>query len=166
MAQSNYEYFEDLPRTSIRYRDFAGKGFDGDTPGKVRPAICIWIDDEEQAERMKRDGWNISYKPRQGYEEDQPCVRLQMFWKAHPTAFMKVGNSPNQRLTEETISCLDNIDILSVDIKAHWFETQKNRNVFHTGCLDTVRIVVREDRLERKMRMEDEAAVDEEVPFE
>ena len=61
---------------------------------------------------------------------------------------------------------INSIDILSVDIKAHWFETQKNRNVFHTGCLDTVRIVVREDRLERKMRMEDEAAVDEEVPFE
>ena len=41
-----------------------------------------------------------------------------------------------------------------------------NRNVFHTGCCDTVRIVVREDRLERKMRMEDETAEEEDTPFE
>lgn len=168
MAQTNYEYFEELGRPQIKFRDFKGRGFEdsGD-----RPNIGIWIDDMDQVQRMVDNGWAVKFtEPEDPDEEPRAYIKLKVYWPKNPDytgpKIMLITDGIQLPMTPESIGNLDAVDILKVDIKAHWFPYEKGKKTFHCSAIDALYVTAKEDRLERKYRMMQTEDDDEEVPFE
>ena len=98
----------------IIYRNFAGIGSKYNREGDRNFAVII--PNQEIADELIADGWAVKIKPPRD-DDDSPFMYLPVkvkFNNRGPAAYVKSGNSV-QRLNEDTIGMLDEIDIQSVD---------------------------------------------------
>lgn len=99
----------------IVYRNFSG------TPSKFNRDgdrnFAVVIPDTNIADKLVEDGWNVKIKP--GRDEDEaPFMTLPVKIKFNdrgPVVYLKTGRNM-VKLDEESVGCLDNIDILGVDL--------------------------------------------------
>lgn len=99
----------------IIYRNFAGRGDKYNREGDRNFAVVI--PDEEMANELTDRGWNVKIKPPRE-DGDEPFMFLPVKVKFNdrgPTVYLKTGSVQN-RLDEESVGLLDNIDIISVDL--------------------------------------------------
>lgn len=99
----------------IVFRNFEGRASKYNRQGDRNFALVI--DDEEIAEALKKDGWNIRIKPPKE-EGDIPFMYMLVKVKFNnygPKVYLKTGDRKN-RLNEDTVSCLDDVSILRVDL--------------------------------------------------
>lgn len=99
----------------IIYRNFSGEPSKFNREGDRN--FSIVIPDQELADNLIEDGWNVKIKD--GREEGEPPfmtlpVKVK-FNDRGPTVYL-VSGGHKRRLTEDTVSILDNVDILSVDL--------------------------------------------------
>lgn len=106
----------------IIFRNFSGRGTQYNREGDRN--FCVVIDDEEIANRLIEEGFNV--KIRQPREEgEEPFMYMKVNVKYHPkgseyerlnpVACLISGRNRNM-LDEESICCLDGIDIENVDL--------------------------------------------------
>lgn len=106
----------------IIFRNFSGRGTQYNREGDRN--FCVVIDDEEIANRLIEEGFNV--KIRQPREEgEEPFMYMKVNVKYHPkgseyerlnpVACLITGRNRNM-LDEESICCLDGIDIENVDL--------------------------------------------------
>lgn len=106
----------------IIFRNFSGRGTQYNREGDRN--FCVVIDDEEIANRLIEEGFNV--KIRQPREEgEEPFMYMKVNVKYHPkgseyerlnpVACLITGRNRNM-LDEESICCLDSIDIENVDL--------------------------------------------------
>lgn len=99
----------------IVYRNFSGVGSKYNREGDRNFALVI--DNKDDADKLIGNGWNVKIKPPRD-EDDSPFMYLPVKIKFNdrgPNAYLVTGKRMN-RLDEESISCLDDVDILSVDL--------------------------------------------------
>ena len=129
----------------IIYRNFAGVGSKFNREGDRNFAVLI--EDESLAEQLTNDGWNVKIKlPRD--EDDSPFMYLPVkvkFNERGPSAYLKIGRNMT-RLDEESIACLDKINILSVDLDIRPFDWEVNGKVGRTAYLQAIRVTQDVDR--------------------
>ena len=129
----------------IIYRNFAGVGSKFNREGDRNFAVLI--EDEAIAEQLTNDGWNVKIKlPRD--EDDSPFMYLPVkvkFNERGPSAYLKIGRNMT-RLDEESIACLDKINILSVDLDIRPFDWEVNGKVGRTAYLQAIRVTQDVDR--------------------
>lgn len=129
----------------IIYRNFAGVGSKFNREGDRNFAVLI--EDEALAEQLTNDGWNVKIKPPRD-EDDSPFMYLPVkvkFNERGPSAYLKIGRNMT-RLDEESIACLDKIDILSVDLDIRPFDWEVNGKVGRTAYLQAIRVTQDVDR--------------------
>ena len=106
----------------IIFRNFSGRGTQYNREGDRN--FCVVIDDEDIANRLIEEGFNV--KIRQPREEgEEPFMYMKVNVKYHPkgseyerlnpVACLITGRNRNM-LDEESICCLDSIDIENVDL--------------------------------------------------
>ena len=99
----------------IIFRNFAGAASKFNRAGERNFALII--DDETIADELIKEGWNVKIKP--GRDEDEaPFMYLPVKVKFNdrgPAVYLVTGGKRN-RLDEESVACLDDVDILSVDM--------------------------------------------------
>lgn len=99
----------------IIYRNFRGEASKFNRAGDRNFAIVI--EDKEDADILVEEGWNVKIKdPRE--PGDDPFMYLPVKVKFNdrgPIAYLKTGNAMN-KLDEESIACLDDVDIEAVDL--------------------------------------------------
>lgn len=106
----------------IIFRNFSGRGTQYNREGDRN--FCVVIDDEDIANRLIEEGFNV--KIRQPREEgEEPFMYMKVNVKYHPkgseyerlnpVACLISGRNRNM-LDEESICCLDGIDIENVDL--------------------------------------------------
>lgn len=99
----------------IIFRNFAGAASKFNRAGERNFALVI--DDEMIADELVKEGWNVKIKP--GRDEDEaPFMYLPVKVKFNdrgPAVYLVTGGKRN-RLDEESVACLDDVDILSVDM--------------------------------------------------
>lgn len=99
----------------IIFRNFAGAASKFNRAGERNFALVI--DDEMIADELIKEGWNVKIKP--GRDEDEaPFMYLPVKVKFNdrgPAVYLVTGGKRN-RLDEESVACLDDVDILSVDM--------------------------------------------------
>ena len=99
----------------IIFRNFAGAASKFNRAGERNFALVI--DDEIIADELIKEGWNVKIKP--GRDEDEaPFMYLPVKVKFNdrgPAVYLVTGGKRN-RLDEESVACLDDVDILSVDM--------------------------------------------------
>ena len=130
----------------IIHRNFAGEGSKFNREGDRN--FSLVIEDEDLARRLADDGWNVKIKaPRD--EDDTPFMYLPVKLKFNdrgPSIYLKSGNSPAVRLDEESVGCLDNIDILGVDLDIRPYDWEVNGKDGRTAYLQSMCVTQEVDR--------------------
>ena len=129
----------------IIYRNFAGRGDKYNREGDRNFAVVI--PDEEMANELTNLGWNVKIKPPRE-DGDTPFMFLPVKVKFNdrgPNVYLKTGNVQN-RLDEESIGLLDNIDIIGVDLDIRPFDWDVNGKRGRTAYLQSIRVVQDVDR--------------------
>lgn len=134
----------------IIYRNFAGRGDKYNREGDRNFAVVI--PDEEMANELTNLGWNIKIKPPRE-DGDTPFMYLPVKVKFNdrgPTVYLKTGNVQN-RLDEESVGLLDNIDIIGADLDIRpydWIiqEGTPNEKSGRSAYLQSIRVIQDVDR--------------------
>lgn len=129
----------------IIYRNFTGVGSKFNREGDRNFAVVI--PDEETANRLVTDGWNVKIKPSRD-DDDAPFMFLPVKIKFNdrgPNVYLLTGKTLN-RLDEESIACLDNVDIMSVDLDVRPYDWDVNGKTGRTAYLQSIRVTQEVDR--------------------
>lgn len=129
----------------IIYRNFAGRGDKYNREGDRNFAVVI--PDEEMANELTNLGWNVKIKPPRE-DGDTPFMFLPVKVKFNdrgPNVYLKTGNVQN-KLDEESVGLLDNIDIIGVDLDIRPFDWDVNGKQGRTAYLQSIRVIQDVDR--------------------
>lgn len=129
----------------IIYRNFRGEGSKFNREGDKNFALVI--PDQDMADALAREGWNVKIKPPRD-EEDEPFMFLPVKVKFNdrgPQVYLKTGDRVN-RLDEESIAMLDDIDILSVNMDLRPYNWEVNGKTGRTAYLQSIEVIQEIDR--------------------
>lgn len=145
----------------IIFKNFEGRGDKFNREGDRN--FSLLIEDPNTADAMIKEGWNVKIKD--GRDEDEgPFMRLPVkvkFTDYGPTVYLKTGDNIN-KLDEESIGMLDQIDIESVDMDLRPYDWEVNGRTGRTAYLENLHVTQRIDRFAaRYARIGDE----ERLPF-
>lgn len=144
----------------IIYRNFSGVGSQFNREGDRN--FSIVIPDQDIADALIEQGWNVKIKPPRE-EGDAPFMHLPVKVKFNdrgPNVYLKSGHALN-KLDEDSVSMIDNIDILSVDLDIRPYDWDVNGKQGRTAYLHSMQVTQNVDRF--MDRFAEEAS--EEVPF-
>lgn len=131
--------------TRIVYRNFTGVGSKFNREGDRNFAVVI--PDQEVADALLDKGWNVKIKPPRDEDED-PFMYLPVkvrFNDRGPNVYLKSGSNL-VKLDEESISCLDDIDILGVDLDIRPYDWEVNGKTGRTAYLQSMKVTQNLDR--------------------
>lgn len=129
----------------IIFKNFEGRGDKFNREGDRN--FSLLIEDPDTADALIAEGWNVRIKP--GRDEDEgPFMRLPVkvkFTDYGPNVYLVTGDRRNE-LDEESIACLDNIDIESIDMDIRPYDWEANGKTGRTAYLQSMQVVQRIDR--------------------
>lgn len=129
----------------IIFKNFEGRGDKFNREGDRN--FSLLIEDEQTADAMIKKGWNVRIKPGRD-EEEGPFMRLPVkvkFTEYGPTVYLNSAGNVT-KLDEESIACLDNIDIESVDMDIRPYDWEVNGRIGRSAYLQSMEVVQRVDR--------------------
>lgn len=129
----------------IIYRNFSGIGNKFNREGDRN--FSVLIEDIETFEALKEIGYNVKSKPRE--EGDLPFMHLPVKIKFNdrgPKAYLYSGGLKAVELDEESIACLDDVDILTVDIDIRPYDWEVNGKIGRTAYLQAIHVTQEVDR--------------------
>lgn len=138
----------------IIYRNFSGVGSKFNREGDRN--FAVYIPDEDMANELKERGWNVKIKPPRE-DGDDPFMFLPVKIKFNdrgPSVYLVTGNKKTP-LNENTVSCLDDIDILSVDLDIRPYDWEVNDKTGRTAYLQSIWVTQEVDRFASRL-MDDE----------
>lgn len=109
--------------------------------------FAVIIDDQDIADALVEEGWNVKIKPPRE-EGDDPFMYLTVKVKFNdigPNVYLKSGRKQVE-LTEDTVGCLDDIDILNVELDIRPYNWEVNGKTGRTAYLQAIRVTQRIDR--------------------
>lgn len=129
----------------IIYRNFSGAGSKFNREGDR--GFSVVIDDPDIADALIAEGWNVKIKPPRE-EGDVPFMHLPVKVKFNgrgPSVYLLTGTRKNE-LDEDSIDCLDDIDILSVDLDLRPYDWEVNGKTGRTAYLLGIHVTQKVDR--------------------
>ncbi len=148
----------------IIYRNFTGAASKFNREGDRNFAVLI--DDQDVADALIAEGWNVKIKPPRE-EGDEPFMYLPVKVKYTgfgPVAYLKSGNRLN-KLDEDGIFCLDDIEIESVDLDIRPYDWEFSGKEGRTAYLQSIHVTQRIDRFAARYHNEEAASQDDELPW-
>lgn len=132
----------------ITHRNFSGAPSKFNREGDRN--FSLVIESQETADMLIEEGWNVKIKaPRD--EDDTPFMYLPVKIKFNgrgPKVYL-VSGPRTIELDEESISCLDEIDILGVDMDLRPYDWEVNGKEGRTAYLQAIQVHQRVDRFAR-----------------
>ena len=135
----------------IVYRNFSGTGSKFNREGDRNFAVVI--PDQDMADELVNRGWNVKIKPPRD-EDDAPFMFLPVkikFNERGPKVYLQSGEKTVE-LDEEGIDCLDDVDILGVDLDIRPYDWEVNGKQGRTAYLQSIHVVQEIDRFAAKMQ--------------
>ena len=139
----------------IVYRNFSGSGSRYNREGDRNFAVVI--PDKEIADALIENGWNVKIKPPRE-EGDSPFMYMPVKVKFNdrgPNVYLVTGKRMN-RLDEESVSCLDDVDIQSVDMDIRPYDWEVNGRNGRSAYLQSIKVTQRIDRFAAENEEEEE----------
>lgn len=130
----------------IVHRNFEGRGSQYNREGDRN--FSVVIPNQEMADELIARGWNVKIKDAREEGED-PFIFLPIkvgFNARGPAVYLQSGNRTIE-LNEETVKCLDEIDIESVDLDIRPYDWGPiNGKYGRSAYLQSIRVTQRIDR--------------------
>ena len=129
----------------IIHRNFSGVGSKYNREGDRN--FSVVIEDEEVKDALIEEGWNVKIKASQEPGET-PFMFLPVKIKFNdrgPKIYLKSGGNMTE-LDEESIDCLDNIDIMGVDLDIRPYNWEVNGKTGRTAYLQSIHVTQEIDR--------------------
>ena len=129
----------------IIFRNFSGAPSKFNREGDRNFAVII--PEQEIADALIAEGWNVKIKPPRE-DGDTPFMYLPVKIKFNdrgPRVYLK-SDSNIIRLDKESISCLDNVDIISVDLDIRPYDWNVNGMEGRTAYLQSIQVTQEVDR--------------------
>lgn len=139
----------------IVYRNFSGTGSRYNREGDRNFAVVI--PDKEIADALIENGWNVKIKPPRE-EGDAPFMYMPVKVKFNdrgPNVYLVTGKRMN-KLDEESVSCLDDVDIQSVDMDIRPYDWDVNGRSGRSAYLQSIKVTQRIDRFAAENEEEEE----------
>lgn len=134
-----------IDNARIIYRNFSGEGSKFNREGDKN--FSVIIDSQELADELIAQGWNV--KIREPKEDgDDPFIHLPVKVKFNdrgPNVYLQSGGH-RVKLDEESISCLDNVDIVNVDMDIRPYDWEVNGKTGRTAYLHSMCVTQEVDR--------------------
>lgn len=129
----------------IIHRNFSGVGSKYNREGDRN--FSVVIEDEEVKDALIQEGWNVKIKP--PVEPGEPAfmflpIKIK-FNDRGPKVYLKSGSNMTE-LDEDTIDCLDNIDILGVDLDIRPYDWEVSGKTGRTAYLQSIHVTQEVDR--------------------
>ena len=138
----------------IIFRNFSGEPSKYNREGDRNFAVVI--PNSDLAERLSEDGWNVKINdPRE--EGDDPFIYLPVKVKFNdrgPNVYLISGGKRN-KLDEETVGILDDIDIRSVSMDIRPYDWEVNGKTGRAAYLQSIEVVQEIDRFAARYAEED-----------
>ena len=135
----------------IVYRNFSGTGSKFNREGDRNFAVVI--PDQDVVDELVNRGWNVKIKPPRD-EDDTPFMFLPVkikFNERGPKVYLQSGDKMVE-LDEESIDCLDDVDILSVDLDIRPYDWEVNGKQGRTAYLQSIHVVQEVERFAARMQ--------------
>ena len=129
----------------IIYRNFAGAASKFNREGDRNFAVVI--PDKDIMDALVNEGWNVKSKTYR-YEDEEDFMWLPVkvrFNDRGPAVYLKTGDTVN-RLEEDSVGILDNIDILSVDLDIRPYDWEVNGKPGRSAYLQAITVTQNIDR--------------------
>lgn len=129
----------------IVYRNFRGEGSKFNREGDRNFAVVIT--NQEIADDLIEAGWNVKIKPPRD-EDDTPFMYLPVkikFSERSPHIYLVTGRAQN-KLDEDSVSIIDDIDIVNVDMDIRPYDWSVNGKKGRTAYLQSMRVTQDTDR--------------------
>lgn len=139
----------------IIFRNFSGEPSKYNREGDRNFALVI--PNSDLAERLSEDGWNVKINdPRE--EGDDPFIYLPIkvkFNEKGPNVYLISGSRKN-KLDEESVGILDDIDIRSVSMDIRPYDWEVNGKTGRAAYLQSIEVIQEIDRFAARYAEEDE----------
>ena len=136
---------DNIDGRDIIFKNFEGRGDKFNREGDRN--FSLRINSYETAEALKAQGWNVKVKPARDEDEDD-FMRLPIkvkFTDYGPKVYLWTGNRRNE-LDEDSIGCLDQIEIESVNMDVRPYDWNVNGASGRTAYLQVIEVYQRVDR--------------------
>ena len=133
----------------IIYRNFSGRGSKYNREGDRNFAVII--PNQEICDQLINEGWNVKIKPPRD-DDESPFMFLPVkvkFNNRGPGVYVVSGKNV-QKLSEETIDMLDEIDISSVDMDIRGYDWEVNGKTGKSAYLQAINVIQNIDRFGAK----------------
>ena len=138
----------------IIFRNFSGEPSKYNREGDRNFALVI--PNSDLAERLSEDGWNVKINdPRE--EGDDPFIYLPVkvkFNEKGPNVYLISGSRKN-KLDEESVGILDDIDIRSVSMDIRPYDWEVNGKTGRAAYLQSIEVIQEIDRFAARYAEED-----------
>lgn len=135
----------------IIFRNFSGAEGRFNAKGKRNFNVLL---DDDTADAMLRDGWNIKYlQPRLEEEDAKPQPRLEVtvhYGSGQPPRVVMITSKGKTSLDESMLPILDWAEIDNVDMILRPYEWEVSGKTGVKAYLKSIYVTIREDELERK----------------
>lgn len=134
------------------FRNFRGEGGKFNQEGSRNFGVVLPNDDV--AERMLADGWNVKYLDPREDDEDQvrvPWLQVKVgYGKGRPPKIVQITSRGKTHLTEETIDGLDWAEILNIDliVRPYFYDVSGRQGI--SAYVQSMFVTIEEDALEAK----------------
>ncbi len=123
----------------IIHRNFSGAGSKFNREGDRN--FSVVIEDQEVADALVEEGWNVKIKPPRE-DGDEPFMFLPVkikFNERGPNVYLITGKAQN-RLDEDSIDCLDDVDMANVDLDIRPYDWEVNGKEGRTAYLHSMEV--------------------------
>ena len=138
----------------IIHRNFSGAPSKFNREGDRN--FSIVIPDQDIADELVAQGWNVKIKPPRD-EDDAPFMHLPVKVKFNdrgPQVYLRSG-SRRVKLDEESVGCIDDIDIASVDLDIRPYDWEVQGKTGRSAYLQSMEVVQQVDRFAERYEDED-----------